>query len=63
MSRIIKLLIQNSLHQNKNREEVKNSEIGYLSDLSIFGARSFPRRFFPRGFFPAWSFTCRAFPR
>ena len=32
MSRVI---IQNSLHRNKNREEVNNREIGYLPDLSI----------------------------
>ena len=36
MSRIIRVIIQNSLHQNKNREEVKNREIRYLPDLSIF---------------------------
>ena len=36
MSRIIKVSIQNSLHQSKNREEVKNREIRYLPDLSIF---------------------------
>ena len=35
MSRIIRVIIQNSLHQNKNREEVKNKEIRYLPDLSI----------------------------
>jgi len=29
------LLIQNSLHQNKSREEVKNRKIRYLPDLSI----------------------------
>ena len=36
MSRIISVIIQNSLQQNKNREEVKNREIRYLPDLSIF---------------------------
>ena len=38
MSKIIRVLIQNYLHQNKNknREEVKNREIRYLPDLSIF---------------------------
>ena len=36
MSRIIRVIIQNSLHQNKNREKVKNREIRYLPDLSIF---------------------------
>ena len=35
MSRIIRVFIQNSLYQNKNREEVKNREIRYLPDLSI----------------------------
>ena len=35
MSRIIRVIIQNSLHQNKNREEVKSREIRYLSDLFI----------------------------
>ena len=35
MSRIIRVLIKNSLHQNKNREEVKNSKIRYLPDLTI----------------------------
>ena len=35
MSRIIGVLIQNSLHHNKNREEVKNRDIRYLADLSI----------------------------
>ena len=30
------VIIQNSLHQNKNREEVNNREIRYLPDLSIF---------------------------
>ena len=34
------VIIQNSLHQNKNREEVKNREIRYLSDLSIFNLLS-----------------------
>ena len=29
------VIIQNSLYQNKNREEVKNREIRYLPDLSI----------------------------
>ena len=32
---INRVLIQNSLHQNKNREEVKNKEIRHLPDLSI----------------------------
>ena len=35
MSRIISVIIKNSLHQNKNREEVKNREIRCLPDLSI----------------------------
>jgi len=35
MSSIIRVIIQNSLHQNKNREEVKDREIRYLPDLSI----------------------------
>ena len=35
MSRIIRVIIQNSLYQNKNREDVKNREIRYLPDLSI----------------------------
>ena len=35
MSRIIRVIIQDSLHQNKNREEVNNREIRYLPDLSI----------------------------
>ena len=37
--RIIREIIQNSLHRNKNREEVKNREIRYLPDLSIFCLR------------------------
>ena len=49
MSRIIRVLIQNSLHQNNNREDVNNREIRYLPDLSIvnlllcfcFGAKNF----------------------
>ena len=32
--------IQNSLHQNKNREGVKNREIRYLPDLSFFNLLS-----------------------
>ena len=36
MSRIIRVIIQNSLYQNKNREEVKNREIRYIPDLSVF---------------------------
>ena len=35
MSRIIRVSIQNYLHHNKNRDEVKNREIRYLLDLSI----------------------------
>ena len=35
MSRTVRVFIQNSLHQKKNREEVKNREIRYLPDLSI----------------------------
>jgi len=35
MSRIIRVIIKNSLHQNKNRDEVKNREIRYLPDLSV----------------------------
>ena len=33
-------LITFFLHQNKNREEVKNREIRYLPDLSIFNLLS-----------------------
>jgi len=33
-------MIQNCLHQNKNRNEVKNREIRYLHDLSIFNLLS-----------------------
>ena len=40
MSRIIRVIFQNSLHQNKDREEVKNREIRYLPDLSIFNLLS-----------------------
>ena len=41
MSRIIRVVtIQNSLHQNKNREEVNNREIRHLPDLSIFNLHS-----------------------
>ena len=40
MSRLIRVLIQNSLRQNKNREEVKNRDIRYLPDLSIFNLLS-----------------------
>ena len=29
------VIIQNYLHQNKNREEVTNRQISYLPDLSI----------------------------
>ena len=36
MSRIIWVLIKNSLHRNINREEVKHREIRNLPDLSIF---------------------------
>ena len=37
---MIRVLIQNSLHQNQNGEDVKNGEIGYLPDLSIFNLLS-----------------------
>ena len=40
MSRIIRVLLQNSLHQNKNREEAKNREIMYIHDFSIFNLLS-----------------------
>ena len=40
MSRIIRVIIQNYLHQNKNREDVKDREIRYLPDLSIFNLLS-----------------------
>ena len=40
MSRIIREIIQNSLHQNQNGEDVKHGEIGYLPDLSIFNLLS-----------------------
>ena len=35
MSRIFRVINQNSLYQNMNKEEVKNREIRYLPDLSI----------------------------
>ena len=41
MSRIIRVIIQNSSYQNKNREEVNNREIRYLPDLSIFNFLSY----------------------
>ena len=41
MSRIIRVIIQNSLHQSINRKEVKNREIRYLPNLSIFNLLSF----------------------
>ena len=40
MSRIIRVLIQNSLHQTKDRKEVKNREIRYLV-VFCFGANNF----------------------
>ena len=40
ISRIIRVIIQNSLHQIKNREKVKNRDIRYLPDLSIFNLLS-----------------------
>ena len=40
MSRIIKVIIQNTSYQNINREEVKNREIRYIPDLSIFNLLS-----------------------
>ena len=36
----IRVLFQNSLYHNKNREEVKNREIKYLPDMSIFNLLS-----------------------
>ena len=36
MSRIIRVIVQNSSYQNINKEEVKNKEVRYLPDLSIF---------------------------
>jgi len=36
MSRIIRVIIQNSSYQNINREEINNREIRYIPDLSIF---------------------------
>ena len=33
---LIRVIIQNSLYQNKNREEVKNREIRYSTDLPIY---------------------------
>ena len=36
MRRIISVIIQNSSYQNTNREEVNNSEIRQIPDLSIF---------------------------
>ena len=41
MIMIIMVIIQNSLHQNKNREDVKNREIRDLPDLSIVNLLSF----------------------
>ena len=41
MSRIIMVIIQNSLYQNKNREEVKNREIRKIPDLSILTSSLF----------------------
>ena len=40
MSRIIRVIIQNSLHQNKNRDEVENREIRYVPDISILNLLS-----------------------
>ena len=40
MSRIIKVIIQKSLCQNKIREEVEHREIRYLPYLSIFSLLS-----------------------
>ena len=40
MSRIIRVITWNALYQNKNREEVKNTEIRYIIDLSIFNLLS-----------------------
>ena len=40
MRRIISVTIQNSSHQKRNREEVKNIEIRYLPDLSIYNLLS-----------------------
>ena len=40
MIRIIRVIIQNYLHQKKNREEVKNREIRYLPGHSIFNLLS-----------------------
>ena len=40
MSKIIKVLIQNSLYENINRKEVKNNGIWYLPDLYIFNLLS-----------------------
>ena len=37
MSKIIRVIIQDSLHQNKNREEVNNREIRYLPDYQRGG--------------------------
>ena len=42
MSRIIRVIIQNCSHQNKNREEVKNREIRYLPDFSIVILNEYP---------------------
>ena len=36
MGKIIRVINQNSLHQNRNREEVENRDIRYLPDLTIF---------------------------
>ena len=35
-----RVIIQNSLHRNINREEAKNREIRYLPDLSILNLLS-----------------------
>ena len=37
---IIRVIIQNSLYQNKNRQEVKNGDIRYLPEFSIFNLLS-----------------------
>ena len=40
MSRMIRVIIQNSSYQMKNREEVKNREIRYIPEFFIFNLLS-----------------------
>ena len=54
MSRIIRELIQNSLHQINNREEVNIRDIGYLPDLSIVNLLSVLTSCFIVNLFSEW---------